>query len=170
MTQHDQVRACLAGVGGDGGGLVDHRGGGVGRSGLVGGGLGVLGGSLIGHIGDVSIITIGGVGDTLDSTIGKSNRVGALDIAGAIGGLIGAEAGLGVVISHGVGVGVGEDLVSVDLSLVGGGVVSGGGVIGGGRGVHGARGVSRAGQGGGDAGGKTSKDLKSIGMRRMLIC
>ena len=88
-------------------------------------------GSLVGHIGDVSIIPIGGVGHVLDSTVGKSNRVGALDVAGAIGGLLGVEVGLGVVISHGVGVGVGEDLISVDLGLVGGG-----GGVGGSRGVH----------------------------------
>ena len=87
-------------------------------------GLRVDSSSLICHIGNVSIITIGGVGDTLDSTIGKSNRVGALDIAGAIRGLIGVEAGLGVVIGHGVGVGVGQDLVSIDLGLEDGGGAS----------------------------------------------
>merc|ERR1719350_61824 len=109
-------RACLTGIDGDGRGLVDHRGGLIDGGSLVsGGGLGVDSGSLICHIGHVSIITVGGVGDTLDSTIGKSNRVGALDVAGAIRGLIGAEAGLGVVIGHGVGVGVGQDLVRVDL-------------------------------------------------------
>ena len=158
------VRACLTGIGGDGGGLVDHRGGLVDRGSLVsGGGLRVLGSSLVGHIGDVSIITVRGVDHTLDSAIGKSHRVGALDVAGAIGGLIGAEAGLGVVIGHGVGVGVGQDLVSVDLGLVGGGVIGGGGVVSGGRGVNRAgRGVARAGHGGGDTGGKTSKDLKGI--------
>ena len=83
-------------------------------------------GSLVGHIGDVSIIPIGGVGHELDSTVGKSYRVGALDIAGSIGSLLSVEGGLGVVISDGVGVGVGEDLVSVDLSLVGRGVARAG--------------------------------------------
>ena len=86
----------------------------------------VLGSSLVGHIGDESIIPIGGVGHVLDSTVGKSYRVGALDIAGSIGSLLSVEGGLGVVISHGVGVGVGEDLVSVDLSRVGGGVTRAG--------------------------------------------
>merc|ERR1719330_925590 len=149
------VRACLTGIGGDGGGLVDHRGGLVDRGSLVsGGGLRVLGSSLVGHIGDVSIITVRGVGHTLDSAIGKSHRVGALDVAGAIGGLIGAEAGLGVVIGHGVGVGVGQDLVGVDLGLVGGG-----------RGVgHRGRGVLGGGQGGDDAGGQTSNDLHVYGL------
>ena len=164
------ARACLTGIGGDGSGLVDHRGGLVCGGSLVdggslvsGGGLGVLGSSLVGHIGHVSIIAVGGVGHTLDSAVRKSHRVGALGIAGTIGGLIGAEAGLGVVISHGVGVGVGQDLVSVDLGLVGGGVIGGGGVVSRGRGVNRAgRGVSRASHGGGDAGGKTSKDLKWI--------
>ena len=136
------VRACLTRVGGDGGGLV-------GRGRGIGLGLGVDSSSLVGHISNVSIITVGGVGDTLDSTIGKSNRVGALGVAGAIGGLVGAEAGLGVVIGHGVGVGVGQDLVGVDLGLVGGG-----------RGVgHRGRGVLGGSQGGDDAGGQTSNDL-----------
>ena len=147
----------------------------VGGGGGIGGGsvdsLGVLGCSLVGHISNISIITVGSVGDMLDSAVRESNRVGSLGIAGTIGGLIGAEAGLGVVISHGVGVGVGQDLVSVDLGLVGGGgVISRGGMIGGGRGVIGGggvvnragRGVSRASHGGGNAGGKTSKDLKCI--------
>ena len=99
--------------------------------------LGVLGSSLVGHIGDVSIIPIRGVGHVLNSTVGKSNRVGALDVAGAIGGLLGVEVGLGVVIGNGVGVGVGEDLISVDLGLVGrGGVISGGGGVGRGGGIH----------------------------------
>merc|ERR1712111_103819 len=90
----------------------------------------------------------------LDSTIGKSNRVGTLGIAGTIGGLLGVEVGLGVVISHGVGVGVGENLVRVDLGLIGGG-----------RGVgHGGGGVHRGSHGGGDAGGQTSNDLHVYGL------
>ena len=144
MTYHVKVIACLSGICGDGSRLVDHGGG------LVDALLGVDGGALVGHIGDVSIITVGGVGDTLDPTVGKSHGVGALDVAGAIGGLLSVELGLGVVIGHGVCVGVGEDLVRVDLGFVGWG-----GVIGGGGGVHGAGvggGVPRAGHGGGDTG------------------
>merc|ERR1712152_67603 len=48
-------------------------------------------GSLIGDISNISIITIGGVGHSLDSAIRKSNSVGSLDIAGTIGGLLSVE-------------------------------------------------------------------------------
>ena len=128
------------GIGGGGSGVVSR-----GRGGLVtgSGSLGVHSGALIGNISDVSIIAVGGVGHLLDSAVGKGNSVGTLDIAGTIRGLLGVEVGLGVVISDGVGVAVGGDLIGVSLSLVGGGggVVSGGGVdnrgsVGGG-GVHG---------------------------------
>merc|ERR1712209_389250 len=54
----------------------------------------------------------------LDSAIGKSNRVGSLDIAGSIRGLLSVEVSLGVVISNSVGVGVGRDLIRVGLSMV----------------------------------------------------
>ena len=93
-------------------------------------GLGVDSGSLVGHISDISVISVGDVLDVLDPAIGKSHGVSTLDIAGTIGGLLGVEVGLGVVISNGVGVGVGGDLIGVSLGLVGGGggVVSGGSV------------------------------------------
>ena len=107
--------------------MVDGGGG-------IGGGsmdsLGVLGSSLVGHISNISIITIGGVGDMLDSAVRKSNRVGSLGIAGTIRGLLGVEVSLGVVIGNSVGVGVGGNLIGVNLSLVGrgGGMVSRGSV------------------------------------------
>ena len=107
--------------------MVDGGGG-------IGGGsmdsLGVLGSSLVGHISNISIITVGGVGDMLDSAVRKSNRVGSLGIAGTIRGLLSVEVGLGVVIGNSVGVGVGGNLIRVNLSLVGrgGGVVSRGSV------------------------------------------
>ena len=94
---------------------------GVGRGGLVGLLLRVDSGSLVGDISDVSVIAVGAVLHVLDSTIGKSNGVSTLDIAGTIGSLLGVEVGLGVVIGNGVGEGVGGDLVGVSLSLVGGG-------------------------------------------------
>ena len=152
------VKACLTRVGGDGGGLV---GGGRG----IGLGLGVDSSSLVGHISNISIITIGGVGDMLDSAVRKGNRVGSLGIAGTIRGLLSVEVGLGVVISNSVGVGVGGDLIGVDLSLVGGGrgVVSGGGVsndgggvdgVGNGVGNHG--GVDGVGNGRSDVGGEVA--------------
>jgi len=113
----------------------------VGRGGLVSRGrgghvrlsLGVDSGSFVGHLGNIAVIAVGGVGHLLDSAVGESHGVGALDIAGTIGGLLGVEVGLGVVISHGVGEGVGGNLIGVLLGLVGGG----GGVSGGGLHNHG---------------------------------
>merc|ERR1719158_2497525 len=92
--------------------------------------LGVLGSSLVCDISNISIITIGGVGDMLDSAVRKSNRVGSLGIAGTIRGLLSVEVSLGVVLGNSVGVGVWGNLIGVNLSLVGGGgsVVSGGSV------------------------------------------
>ena len=80
--------------------------------------------------------------------VGKSNGVRSLDIAGTIGSLLSVEVGLGVVISHGVGVGVGGNLIRVGLGLVGGGsmVSNWSRTIGGGN--HSSRGSSS--QTGGD--------------------
>jgi len=104
----------------------------VGGGGLVatGGGLGVDSGALVGHIGDKSVIAVGGVLHMLDPAVGKSHRVGSGNIGGTIGGLLRLEVGLGVVISHGVGEGVGALLGQVvgDVSGLDGGVVSGSGV------------------------------------------
>ena len=96
------------------------------RGGGIGLGLGVDSSSLVCDIGDISIIAVGRVLDMLDTSIGKSNGVGAGNVGGTIGLLGGVEVGLGVVISHGVGEGVGGDLIGVLLGLVGGG----GGVVG----------------------------------------
>jgi len=89
-------------------------------------GLGVDSGSLVGDLSDIAVISVGGVGHLLDPAVGESHSVGTLDIAGTIGGLLGVEVGLGVVISNGVCEGVGRDLISVLLGLVsnGGGLVS----------------------------------------------
>ena len=57
-------------------------------------GLWVLGSSLIGDISDKSIISIGGILDSLDSAIGKSNRVRSLDIAVSIIRFLLVEVGL----------------------------------------------------------------------------
>ena len=109
-----------------------------GGRGSIGLGLGVLGSSLVCDIGDISIIAVGRVLDMLDTSIGKSNRVRSGDVAGTIGLLLSVEVGLGVVISDGVGEGVGGNLIRVGLSLVGGGsVVSGGGGVVGRGGVDG---------------------------------
>ena len=96
------------------------------RGGGIGLGLGVDSSSLVCDIGDISIIAVGRVLDMLDTSIGKSNGVGAGNVGGTIGLLLSVEVGLGVVISHGVGEGVGGDLIGVLLGLVGGG----GGVVG----------------------------------------
>ena len=64
------------------------------RSWVVWLGLWVLGSSLIGDISDKSVISVGGVLDSLDSAIGKSNSVRSLDIAVSIVGLLLVEVGL----------------------------------------------------------------------------
>jgi len=74
-------------------------------------------GSLISDISDISIITVGRVLDVLDSAIGKSNGVRSGNVAGTIGLLLGVEVRLGVVIGNSVGVGVGRNLIGVNLSL-----------------------------------------------------
>jgi len=94
------------------------RGRGVGGGGLVWLLLGVDSGALVGHIGHVAVVSVRGVFHVLDSAIGKSDGVGSLDVGGTIGGLLTVEVGLGVIVSHGVGEGVGGDLVGVLLSVV----------------------------------------------------
>ena len=97
------------------------------RGGGIGLGLGVDSSSLVCDIGDISIIAVGRVLDMLDTSIGKSNGVGAGNVGGTIGLLLSVEVSLGVVISDGVGEGVGGDLIGVGLGLVGGsGLVSNG--------------------------------------------
>ena len=115
----------------------------------------VLGSSLISDISNISVISIGGVGHCLDSAIGKSNGVRSLSISGTIGGFLGVEVGLGVVISNGVGVCVGGNLIRVDLSLVDWGSLVGNWSIG-----NWGWSVSRASHGGSNTGGQTSEDLK----------
>ena len=83
--------------------------------------LGVDSGTLVGDISDISIISIAGVLDVLDSAIGKSDGVRSSNVGGSIRLLLSVEGSLRVVISHGVGVGVGGDLIGVGLSLVSGG-------------------------------------------------
>ena len=70
-------------------------------------GLGVHGSSLVSHLSNIAVIAVGGVGHVLDPAVGKSNRVRSGHVAGTIGLLLALEVGLGVVISHGVGEGVG---------------------------------------------------------------
>ena len=92
--------------------------------------LGVLGLAIIGHIGHIAVIGGGVVVDVLDPAVRKGNRVGALSVAGAVRALSSLEVGLGVVVGHGVGVGVGGD--HVRLGVVGGAMSHHGGMVGGG--------------------------------------
>jgi hypothetical protein len=72
-------------------------------SGLGGGvvrlGLGVDGGTFVFDISDITVVVISGVGDGLDTTIGKSNLVRSSDNF-AISGLLSVEFGSGVVIGN----------------------------------------------------------------------
>ena len=72
--------------------------------------------AIVGDLGDVSIDVVGVVVDMLDPAIRQTDRVVALSGGSAIVRLLSVEAGSGVVVSHGVLVGVGGDLVGVDLS------------------------------------------------------
>merc|ERR1739848_231319 len=79
--------------------------------------------SLVGHIGDITVVVVGGVLNVLGPAIGKSNRVATSDGAVGISGLGSVELGLGVVISNTmlIGIGSGHLLLS--------GVVGGGGSV-----------------------------------------
>ena len=73
--------------------------------------------SLIGVIGNISIISVGRVLDVLDSAIRKSNRVRSGNVGSTIGLFLSVEASLGVVISNSVGEGVWRDLIGVGLNI-----------------------------------------------------
>merc|ERR1719360_289687 len=99
--------------------------------------LGVDRDSLVGHIGDITVVVVGGVLNVLGPAIGKSNRVATRDSIGGLGGL---ELGLGVVISNTVCIGIGGGLLlSVGLGVAIDGLRVGnhGGVVNDGSGVHG---------------------------------
>jgi len=89
-------------------------------------GLWVDSGSLVGDISNKSIISIGGVLDVLDSAIRKSNGVRSSNVGSTIGLFLSIEAGLGVVISNSIGVGVWGDLIRVGLNW---GMVSWGSMV-----------------------------------------
>ena len=113
----------------------------VGGGGVVGLSLGVHGNSLVGNIGDVSVVVVGCVLDVLGPAVGQRHGVGAGDVAGGISGLVSGESSLGVVVGHTIVVGVGSmgSVVVSRLVVCGRGVVGGGsvGVDVGGRGGHG---------------------------------
>ena len=72
--------------------------------------------AVIGDLGDVAFSIVGSVVDMLDTAIRKVDRVASLPGSGAIIRLLGVKTGSRVVVSHGILVGVGGDLVGVDLS------------------------------------------------------
>jgi len=84
--------------------------------------LGVDRGALVGDLGDVTVVVISGVGNGLDSAVGKGNLVGTGNVTGRIGGLAGLEVSLGVVIGNTVL----ESIRLGDLLLL---VVGSGGVV-----------------------------------------
>merc|ERR1719507_973978 len=105
-------------------GGVDERGG-VDKRGVVGNGvdggsvgnnsLRVGSGAIVGDLGDVAVDGVRVVVHVLDPAVGKGNRVRALSVAGTVAALASVEVGVGVVVSDGVVVGVGGDLVGVHL-------------------------------------------------------
>ena len=109
--------------------------------------LGVDGGTFVFDISDVTVVVVSGVGDGLDTTIGKSNLVRSGDSL-AVGGFLGVEVGARVVIGNSV-----LESVGFGFFLVDGGVVGSGGVVGG-RGVVGGGGCGE-GSGDGHEGGKS---------------
>ena len=72
--------------------------------------------AIVGDFGDVSVNVVGVVVDVLDPSVRKVDGVVSLPGSGAIVSLLGVETGSRVVVSHGILVGVGGDLVGVDLS------------------------------------------------------
>ena len=92
-----------------------------GRSSVVttGRGRGVLGLSGVSHVSNIAVVVVGVVGHGLGAAIGKSDGVGSSNNTVTVVVLLLVEGSLGVVISHGVGEGVGGDLVRVGLGVVG---------------------------------------------------
>ena len=98
-------------------------------------GRGVDGLTGVGDLSNVSGQVVGVVGDGLDPAVGKVDGVRSSHNTGAVVGLGLLEVGLGVVVGHGVGVGVRGGLSEVGGSVAGNGVDDGGrGVLGSGRG------------------------------------
>ena len=92
-------------------GCVDNR---VGNSNGGSGG-GERSSAVVGDLSDIAVDRVRVVVNVLDSAIRKGNRVGALSVTGTIAALSGVEVGVGVVVSDGVVVSVGGDLVRVHL-------------------------------------------------------
>merc|ERR1740124_77345 len=73
--------------------------------------------TIIGNISNISIIIIGMVVDSLDTSIRKVDRVGALYNTSTIIGFSLVEGSTRVVISNSIGVGVGRGLSKVRLGI-----------------------------------------------------
>merc|ERR1719180_767291 len=113
-------------------------------------------GAVVGDLGGICVDGIGVVVDMLDPAVGKGNSVRALRIACTVARLGSLEIGCGVVVSDGVVVGVGGDLVGVHLGdSVGNGV---GNSVGDNRGMVDHRGGMDQGCGMGHSMAKTVSD------------
>merc|ERR1712243_278944 len=92
-----------------------HNWGSVSRGSVNNRGIGILSSSVIGDCSDVSVDGVGGVANMLGAAVREVDTVRTLAIASSVTGLCSIEVGGGVVVSHGVVVCVGGDLVRVDL-------------------------------------------------------
>ena len=75
--------------------------------------------AIVSDFGNISINVVGMVVDVLDPSVRKVDGVVSLPGSGAIVRLLGVKTGSRVVVSHGILVGVGGDLVRVDWHSVG---------------------------------------------------
>ena len=75
--------------------------------------------TIVSDLGNISVNVVGVVVDVLDPSVRQVDGVVSLPGSGAIIRLLGVETGSRVVVSHGVLVGVGGDLVRVDWHSVG---------------------------------------------------
>merc|ERR1719180_51972 len=75
--------------------------------------------AIVSDLGNISVDIVGVIVDVLDPSVRQVDRVVSLPGSGAIVGLLGVETGSRVVVSHGILVGVGGDLVRVDLNGMG---------------------------------------------------
>jgi len=76
----------------------------------------ICGSSIVGDLGHVAVVVVDVVVDVLDAAVRESHGVGTLGVTCAITGLGSIEVRVGVVVSHSILVGVGGDLVRIDLS------------------------------------------------------
>ena len=92
--------------------------------------LGVGSSAFVGNLSDIAVVVVDVVVDMLNPAVRKSNGVRSLSDTVAIVRLRSLEVGFAVVISHGVVVGVGGNLISIGLNgMIGRGVVGGGSMV-----------------------------------------